>query len=156
MAMNLTKMVKFVKLMNWYPPFIGAGIRLAKANKDGSRYEVTMKLRWYNKNINGTHFGGSLYAMCDPWYVFIVAAQMGNDYIFWDKSASIKYLKPGKGKVTAIFEIPKEEINKIKEEVDRLGTQTYTFSTYVTGPEGEQVAYVQKEIYLRKKNKKKT
>ncbi len=77
-------------LINFYPPFIGAGVRLSDVNKDRTRLVTTMNLRWYNRNVYKTHFGGSLYTMCDPFFVFILAHRMGNDYILWDQSASIK------------------------------------------------------------------
>ena len=47
-----------------------------------------------------THFGGALYAMCDPFFVFIVMMNLGKDYIVWDKSAGITFIKPASGTIT--------------------------------------------------------
>ena len=42
----------------------------------------------------------------------------------WDKSAEIKFIKPGTGKVSAIFEISQEKLLQLKEEVDSAGKHT--------------------------------
>lgn len=69
------------KLINWYPPFIGAGIKLTHLSDDFLRAEVEMKLRWWNKNLVGVHFGGSLAAMCDPFYMLLLMNTLGRDFI---------------------------------------------------------------------------
>ncbi len=62
------KFKKLIRKINYYPPYLGAGIKLVDVNEDCTKFRVEMKLTGYNKNIVGTHFGGSLYAMCDPFY----------------------------------------------------------------------------------------
>lgn len=145
------KIAKKAKLMNLYPPFIGAGIRVKHVNEAGTSIKVQMRLTWYNRNMHGTHFGGSLYAMSDPFYVFAAYNFFGDQYILWDKSASIEYVSPGKGTVQGIFEIPDHRLQEMKKEVDRLGKQTYTFGTDITDLNGKVVAKISKEIYIRKK-----
>lgn len=145
---------KILKLINYYPPLFFAGIKLKKIEKEATRLTVQMKLNVFNKNMFGTHFGGSLYAMCDPFYVFIISSYLKKDYITWDKSACIDFKKPGKGKVQAIFDIPKEKLAEIKQEVDREGKKTYFFNTVVTDEKQNVIASVKKEVYIRKKMKK--
>jgi acyl-coenzyme A thioesterase PaaI-like protein len=143
---------KNIKMINWYPPYIGAGIKLKKVNQDKTRMEVELRKTWFNKNLFGTHFGGSLYAMCDPFYVFIVHNYLGKGYIVWDKSAEIKFIKPATGKVSAIFEISQEKLLQLKEEVDSTGKHTVFFDAKITDEDNEVVAQVRKEIYMRKKS----
>ena len=97
----------------------------------------------------GTHFGGSLYAMCDPFYMWILMENLGKDFIVWDKAATIRFKKPGTGTVTAEFEISKEEIEKIRLEVIEKGKNDYHFSTVVTNEKGQVVAEVDKTVYVR-------
>ena len=141
------------KFINWYFPFLAAGIRIKEVNPEITRIFVQMKMRWYNRNMVGTHFGGSLYAMCDPHYMFIIMMNLGGDYIVWDKSAKIDFVRPGKGTVSAIFEIPMSRILEIKKEIDEIGKKTYWFQAKVTDDDGTLVAVVDKEIYVRKKKK---
>ncbi|MCG8384467.1 MAG: DUF4442 domain-containing protein, partial [Cytophagales bacterium] len=117
MLSNTTKM----KLINWWPPMLGTGISLKKVSRDLSRFEVEMKLRWYNRNLVGIHYGGSLYSMCDPWYMFILIANLGKEYVVMDKAANIRYLKPGKGTLKCIFEVDKAQVQAIKDEIDVIG-----------------------------------
>ena len=65
--------------------------------------DVEMKLRFWNANYVGTHFGGPLFAMTDPFYMLMLMATLGCDYIVWDKSASIRYRKAREGTVRAEF-----------------------------------------------------
>lgn len=110
-----------------------------------------MKLRWYNRNVYGTHYGGSLYSMCDPFFVFAAYSYFGDDYILWDKSASIEFKRPGKGTVQALFEISDERLIEMKSEVDREGKKTFHFVAEVKDKGGNVVALVNKEIYVRSK-----
>jgi len=139
------------KFINYYPPYFFSGIKIREVDEEITRIVVDLKLRWYNRNMVGTHFGGSLYSMCDPHYMFIVMMNLGGDYIVWDKSAKIKFIKPGKGKVTAVFEIPMVDILAIKEEINQVIKKTYWYKTEVKDEKGDVVALVEKEIYVRKK-----
>ena len=47
--------------INFWPPFLGAGIRVKHIAPDMKAVDVEMKLRWWNANYVGTHFGGSLF-----------------------------------------------------------------------------------------------
>jgi acyl-coenzyme A thioesterase PaaI-like protein len=151
--MKNSKLGKLVRKVNWYPPYLGMGIRVRSYDKDFTRFEVELRSRWYNRNLFGTHFGGSLYAMADPFYVFIVTMNFGRDYIVWDKSASIQFLKPAQGTIAGVFEISLEEIANMRSEVDQLGKNAYHFEADLTNEQGQVVARVQKEIYIRSKGR---
>ena len=66
-------------LLNLYGPFRGARIRLEHISEDWREIHVSMKMRWYNRNIMGTHFGGSLYAMVDPQYMLMLMQVLGEE-----------------------------------------------------------------------------
>jgi len=148
---NIKKLFKYKRLLNFYPPFLGAGIRIKSYSKEGNSYLVEMKLRWYNRNVAGTHFGGSLYSMCDPFFVFAAYSYFGDDYIIWDKSASIEYVRPGVGTVQGLFEISESKLLEMKELVDQEGRKTFHFDANITDAKDRVVASVSKEIYIRKK-----
>ncbi len=137
------------RLINFYPPLLGAGIR--SRTIDELTIHVEMKLTALNRNIVGVHFGGSLYAMCDPWFMLIMMRALGPDYIVWDKAASIKFVSPGRGTVNAIFQIPQERVNEIRAAADRGEKIEPTFSVDVLGEQGQVIAHVEKLLYVRKK-----
>lgn len=137
-------------LLNFYPPYFGAGIG-SKATPDLKRFTVTMKQRPWNRNVFGTHFGGSLYSMCDPFFVLILAEQLGRGYVVWDKAARIRFVRPGKGTVEAVFELPPGEVERVKAEVEEAGKSEPTYTAEIKNEAGETVAQVEKLLHVRKK-----
>ncbi len=138
---------------NAYPPFVGAGIRIKHVSEDIRSFTVEMKLRSWNRNFVGTHFGGSLYAMCDPFFMILMIEALGRDYIVWDKAASIRFKKPGKGTVRAEFHLPESAIAEVLKELETKEKFEVTYRVDVKSAEGETVAEVEKLIYIRKKAK---
>ena len=137
------------RLINFYPPLLGAGIRSRKI--DERTMQIEMKLTALNRNIVGVHFGGSLYAMCDPWFMLILMRLLGSDYIVWDKAASIRFVKPGRGKVKAVFHIPQERVDEIRSAADLSGKTEPTFFVDVVDDQGQVIAKVEKLLYVRRK-----
>ena len=142
---------RLLRLMRFYPPYLGAGIRIAEVSEDLRAITVEMDLTAWNRNYVGTHFGGSLYAMCDPFYMFMVIQAMGPDYVVWDKAASIDFLKPGRGRVTARFELPEERLAQIRAEVAASGKSHPRFEAAIRDQEGDVVARVGKVLSVRPK-----
>src|SRR6266478_9916240 len=140
---------RFLKLMRFYPPYLGAGVSVTRVAKDLSILEVEMKLAHWNRNFVGTQFGGSLYSMCDPFFMLMLMMQLGDGYLVWDKSASIEFLKPGRGKVKARFELPRERVEQIRAETDAKGKINPAFEVTVLDEHGEPVARVQKILSVR-------
>ena len=134
-----------------YPPYLGMGIRVKSVRDDFTRFEVELRARWYNRNLFGTHFGGSLYAMSDPFFVFIITMNFGSGYIVWDKSAGIDFLKPAQGTILGTFEINKDRLEEIRDEVDKLGKNVYQFEANLVDEAGQIVARVRKEVHVRSK-----
>lgn len=138
-----------LRLVNLWPPFLGAGIHVRVLQRQPLLFETRLKLRWTNRNWVGTHFGGSLYAMCDPFYMLILAAALGPGYVVWDKSATIRYLRPGRGTVRARFEVAPERIEAIRREADARGRSEPRFECDVIDGAGELVARVEKVLSVR-------
>ncbi len=138
-----------IRLMNIFPPFLGAGIRV-RPNDDLTVFDVRMKLHWWNRNYVGTHFGGSLYALCDPFFMLILFEALGPGYIVWDKAATIRFRRPGRGTVRARFEITPERVAEIRAAADRDGKTEPTFQAEVIDAEGQLIAEVEKLLYVRR------
>ena len=139
-------------LMNIWPPLFGAGIRVRRIDSDYSAIKVEMRLRFWNRNYVGTHFGGSLYAMTDPFYMLMLIERLGPGYIVWDKAASIYFKKPGRGKVSAEFRLSHEQVAAIKEAADTSKKTEPKFLVQVVDSTGETIAEVEKTLYVRRKD----
>jgi acyl-coenzyme A thioesterase PaaI-like protein len=139
-----------LKMMNFYPPFLGAGIRV-RLSEDRRTFHVRMKLGFFNRNYVGTHFGGSLYAMCDPFFMLLVIPALGPEYVVWDKTATIRFLRPGRGTVRATFHVPEDRIEEIRRDADQAASVEPHFTAQVIGEDGQVVAEVEKVLYVRRR-----
>jgi len=140
-------------LMNIWPPFLGAGIRVTRLQPDWKEIDVEMKLRRWNANYVGTHYGGSLYSMADPFYMLMLIANLRRDYIVWDKSASIRFRTPGMGKVSVLFRLTDDVIAEIREALKTEEKIDRTFQAVIKDESGTVVAEVQKVIQIRNKKR---
>jgi|SRR5689334_2390910 len=143
---------RFLKLLRFYPPYFGAGVRIVHVESDLTVLEVEMRLSPWNRNFVGTHFGGSLYSMCDPFFMLMLMMHLGDRYVVWDKSASIDFLRPGRGTVRARFEMPRERVAEVRAEADEKGKINPTFEVTVVDEQGEPVARVRKVLSVRRKD----
>ena len=144
------------RLLNTYGPYLGAAVKVDYIAKDFKEIRVSMRLRWYNKNAVGTHFGGSLYAMVDPHLMLMLMKLLGPDYMVWDKSASIDFLQPGTGKVSATIRIDNETLQTIEQAVAVNRKYQPEFSIQVVDEKDRLVCRVNKILYVRKKRPAKT
>ncbi|QWD69154.1 DUF4442 domain-containing protein [Polynucleobacter sp. VK25] len=140
--------------MNLWPPFLGAGITVEKISKDFRYARVRLKHGLLNRNILGVHFGGSLFAMTDPFFMMMVSQNIGKGYIVWDQAAKIEFLKPGKGKVHASFEITQEQLDEIVSAAEPGDKILRDFVADIKDQEDDVVARITKTLYIRKKTKK--
>jgi len=139
------------RLLNVYPPYLGAGVRITHIAEDWSRVDVQMKLRWYNRNALGTHFGGSLYSMVDPHLMLMLMQCLGVNYQVWDKWAAIDFQAPGRGTVRATLEITQETLADIRQHTQGGEKCLPEFEIPIIDNQGQPIALVQKRIYVRRK-----
>ena len=137
-------------LVGLYPPFLGAGISV-RADADLSVVESRLKWRWWNRNYVGTHFGGSIYAMTDPFYMVMLIERLGAGFTVWLAEASIRYVKPGRGSLRARFELSAEQIADIAARATEHGRVHVELPVSVVDEQGECVAEVRQRLSVRAK-----
>jgi len=142
-----------VRGMHLWPPFLGAGIRLRHMSEDFREAEVELRLGRLNRNAVGTQFGGSLFAMTDPFYAIMLMRNLGRDYLVWDKAASIEYLAPGRGTVRARFELTEARLAGIRAQAAGGEKVLPEFDTDIVDANGEVVARAHRTVYVRLKPK---
>lgn len=130
-----------------FGPYRGASVNPKLVDKN--TMEVSMPLVLSNTNYVGTHFGGSLYSMCDPFYMFILMGNLGDKYMVWDKSARIEFLKPGRGTVKVTFHIPDSELDEVRNILKTQKKVNRNYETEIIDDDGTIVAKVYKELYIR-------
>jgi len=137
--------------MNWWPPFAGAGIRVTRIAPDWSYVRVELRLKPLNRNALGTHFGGSLFAMTDPFYALMLMHRLGRDHVVWDQAATIDFLKPGRGVVWAEFRLDPALVERLRQEAASGAKLRPEFVVEVRNSAGDTVARVRKQLYVRRK-----
>lgn len=105
-------------LFNFIPAYRRTGARVSFISEDFKEVHIVLRLKWTTRNYVGTVFGGSIYGALDPIYMVQLINILGERFVVWDKSATIKFIKPIKGKVFANFIISDELLLKIKKEIE--------------------------------------
>lgn len=138
---------RMLRMMNLWPPLLGAGIRVVRMDAEMRVIDVEMKMRAWNRNYVGAHFGGSLFAMTDPFYMMMVMENLGSGFVVWDKAASIRFRRPGKGTVRAEFRLTPERLEEIRADVKADGVYEPRFAVQVHDQTGELVAEIERVLY---------
>ncbi len=140
------------RLLNLWPPFRAAGIRVRDIAPDFRSATVELRMRLLNRNYVGTHFGGSLFAMTDPFFMIMMMKNLGTEYLVWDKSGTVRFLKPARGTVVATFHIPEEVVARARELTAGGARHEPQFKVDIIDASGAVVADVEKTLYIRRKN----
>ena len=149
--MKASRLRRFLRI---WPPFLFAGIRVTDISDDYRYARVELRQRWFNRNYVGTHFGGSLFAMTDPFWMILLLQRLGPGYLVWDQAGEIRFLKPGRGTVVAEFRLASEVVEEIRAEAENGEKLLRWFEMDVVDAGGEVVAKVRKQVYVRKKRPK--
>ena len=150
MTLDLSDLDALRARINAYAPYEGAGIVVTHIAPGGNEIQVEMALSDQNQNLVGTHFGGSLYAMVDPHLMILVMRRLGPGYVVWDKSASIDFLKPGVGTVSARIQITDAEIKSIRTACEGGDRHLPKWTVAIMDEKGDMVASVTKTLYVRR------
>lgn len=138
-------------MMNLWPPFVFSGIRVLEIGADWRRARVVLRRRWYNRNYVNSHFGGSLFAMTDAFWMILVMECLGRDYIVWDKAAEIEFVAPGREDVFAEFKVEESALEEIRVATANGDKFLRWFQVEVKTASGEIIARVRKQLYVRRK-----
>ena len=139
-----------LKLISYWPPYLFSGIKVLSVSDDLLEVVVRLKSSFWNKNYYGTHYGGSLYSMTDPFFVFMLSHQLGKGYILWDQAAEIKFKKAIKDQVTITFRLNEQDVQKVKEMTAEGRPYRPVYSANIIGPNHELIAEVSKTLYVKK------
>jgi len=141
----------FRRGINFWPPFLFAGIRVLAVSDDFRSAKVRLRLGRLNRNYVGTHFGGSIFAMTDPFWMLLVMQNLGRGYVVWDAAAEIEFVSPGRGDIFAEFVLTDDRLAEIRELTQEGKKALIWFDTEVLAADGSVVARVRKQVYVREK-----
>ena len=146
----------FRRGINLWPPFLFAGIHVTAISADYRFVRVELRQRPWNVNYVRTHFGGSLFAMTDPFWMLLVLHQLGRDHFVWDKSAEFEFVKPGRGTVWTRFDLDDATLAGLRQAASGGGKVLRWFENEILDAQGEVVARVRKQVSVRLKPDRRT
>ena len=135
---------------NLFPAYRGTGGRITYIAGDFREARVRLPLNWRTRNYVGTIFGGSLYGAVDPIYMIMLIKILGPDYVVWDKAATIRFRKPGRGTLYARFLIEEEEIRTIRRLLETEPSIDRIYRVDLADGAGIVHAEVEKTVYIRR------
>lgn len=138
-------------IMNLWPPYRGAGVRVREIASDWRYVRVELVATLLNRNYVGVHFGGSLFSMADPFLMLMYIKALGPDYIVWDHSASVRFVRPGRGTVSAEFRLDETMLDEVRAATANGERVLKTHTVAVVNSDGETVARIERTLYFRRK-----
>ncbi len=135
---------------NFFPAFRGTGSRVTYIAGDYREMRVELPLTWRTRNYVGTIFGGSLYGAVDPHYMIMLIKNLGPGYVVWDKAATIRFKRPGRGTLYARFLLGDEELETIRRLTENGQPTDRVYSVDLTDSKGVVHASVEKTVYIRR------
>lgn len=135
---------------NLYPPYLFSRTRCVYVAPDYRHARLQLTLSWLTRNLNGSLFGGSLYAMTDPVHAVLLAQLLPGEHVVWAKSAHIEFLRPGRGTVSADYRIGDTDLAAITTDLAAQGRAERTFLVEIVDAAGEVVARTEVTVYVRR------
>jgi hypothetical protein len=138
--------------INLYPPFLFNRVRILEFGKNYQSCKVKIKKSFWNRNMNGTIFGGSLFSASDPFYAILywqVFERKGLRVQTWLKSARIQYLKPAKEDLYLQFNLSDDEINEAYQSLMNIGKFKKVHEVRYYDKQSELYVIAETEVYIR-------
>ncbi|AMP98374.1 Translation elongation factor P (EF-P) [Pedobacter cryoconitis] len=136
----------------FYPPLLFQRIWVKKFHPGFRGADIKIYKSLFNKNYNGSIFGGTIYAATDPFYALLfdqLLQRQGFKVRVWLKSASIQYLKPGRSALFFTIIITDEMLNDAIEALNTSGKFVKAYPMEIKNSAGEVCATVMNEVYVR-------
>lgn len=143
-----TRMTR-IFITRFFPAFRGTGGRITYIADDWREVRVDVPLSLRTRNYVGTIFGGSLYGAVDPIYMVMLIKLLGPGYTVWDKSAAIRFRKPGRSTLHARFTLDDAELDAIRDALKTERAVDRTYRIELVDDEGTVHAEVEKVIHIR-------
>ncbi|BDS15113.1 DUF4442 domain-containing protein [Aureispira anguillae] len=145
------KMRLYGMVLNLFPTYRRTGGRAFFIAEDLSDVHIRLKLGWGTRNYVGTMFGGSMASAADPIYMIQLIRILGNDYVVWDKSASIRFRRPGNQTLYSRFLITDELLAEIRQRVVNEQEIDLDLTSDWVDKDGTVYATVTKTLYVADK-----
>ena len=139
-------------MMNLYPPLFFNRIKVKRISSDFLEMDVVIKKSIFNKNLQGTIFGGTIFSSADPFHAIMywqILAQKGIKVEAWLQSAEIFYSKPGASDLSLAFRLTHEDVTEVLQTLSIDGRVRKWHQIEVLNSDKAVCATVNLQVYLR-------
>lgn len=138
----------------WYnllPSYRGSGAWITYLSADWREVKVKLPLNLWTRNYIGTTYCGSMYAAVAPFYMAMIALNLGSEYVVWDKTVNIQFRKPGQTTLYAHFKLETADLDAIKTELENKRATERSYAIDLVDSEGVAHVRFEEVIYIRRK-----
>ena len=136
---------------NLMPAFRGSGGRVVFVSADFRHMRVRLPLNWRTRNVVGTLFGGSLFAITDGPHAVLLMLALGSDVVVWDKGGSIRFRRPGRETLYADCIVTAGEVEEVRAALAVAGETDRSFVVEIKDRQGVVHAVVERTVYIADK-----
>lgn len=137
------------RLFNIWPPLLGSGVHITHIEDDWSGGRLELNLSWWNRNMHGSGFGGTLFAMTDVLFGTLVMGRLGEDYEAWTRTGTFQYISPGRKGAYLDVEVNDELLAWMKEVVAEDGYCNVPYTSVIYNKDGSVVGIGQQDLHVR-------
>lgn len=140
-------------VMRFYPPLLFQRIWVKEFDKDFKGVKVKINKSLFNKNYNGSIFGGTIFAAADPFYPVLfnqVLNPKGSKRLkIWSKSSKIDFLKPALTNLHFEIKLTDADIEEAVDTLTVVGKYEKVFPVDIYNNDGEVCVSLLNEVYVR-------
>jgi hypothetical protein len=142
-------------IMRLYPPLLFQRIWVRGFNKGFKGVRVKIIKSIFNKNYNGSIFGGTIFAAADPFYPVLfdrVLNTGGRKLKIWSKSSKINFLKPALSSLSFQIILSDADIELAIHTLNTTGKYENSFPIDIYNNNNEVCVSLMNEVYIRDLN----
>jgi len=136
---------------NSIPFYRRTGGRVIYISPDETEVHIKLPHKWNTKNFVGTIYGGHIYSAIDGVHFTLFLRKFKNKYILWDKSSTIRFIKPARTSLIAKIKIPLQEFDYIQNQLQHNESIERTYTIEWKDIAGNTVAHIEKVLYFKNK-----
>jgi acyl-coenzyme A thioesterase PaaI-like protein len=139
-------------MLNWFPPLLFQRIKVLSISDDFLHVHMCARKSIWNRNLNGTIFGGTISTAADPVFPVMywqALEHRGLPLQTWLMAANARFLKPGATHLDFHFRLSEDDIDSAEEELERRGKAVRTHVAQALDHSGEVCAEFELVSYMR-------
>ncbi|PTX91215.1 DUF4442 domain-containing protein [Opitutus sp. ER46] len=135
--------------INWFPAYRRTGARVVYLAPDHTEMRIALPLGRATRNLNGTLYGGAIYAAVDPLHALLVSAQLGRRHQVWVRAARISFRRQGRSTLYATARVEPAEVAELRAELEETGRAERDFRLDLQDASGEVCAHCVVTVHVR-------